>query len=149
MFKTKSIVAFLALTLTAGAFQPAAQACIQNVSERALFDVNVPGKQVIESQTGDMVRLALTLPLIPRNLGSYFEAQFDKQQLQLVAEVSLPADLGEKLPMGVMGRVFYFRVIGTGSSKIVLTAKDRDGQFGLGMVSQEVVSKLRPTFRCN
>jgi hypothetical protein len=110
-----------------------AQACISAVKEKVLYQVNLPGKEVIKAETGDMITVRYDATVTRNRVF----VTYDQKVLKVLADENVTPD-------GLVGathHVLYFQVIGAGDTVIEVK------QGASLHVRQEVETKLAPVHR--
>ncbi len=140
------------LVLTLGFYfvSASAMACMSAVSEKKLFDVRFLGVNNIKMQTGDMVRIETTYPVVPKYLNSKLTLDYDKKVLFFVQETSFSketqAQYSEPI-VGSGGSVFYFRAVQPGNAVITIRRQDKTSGEVIEENSQNLEVTERPVMR--
>ncbi len=127
-----------------------AMACMSAVSEKKLFDVEVLGVHDIKMQTGDMVRVQATYPVVPKYLNSKLTLDYDSKVLFFVKETSYSKEMQAQYPdpiVGSGGNVFYFRAVQPGNTTITIRRQDKQSGEAIEEKSQNLEVRERPLKR--
>lgn len=123
-----------------------AMACISFVRHTDAFRVNMPGKQIINAQTEDLVILPAVYTIDAASKEKVVSTvAYDKSILRLIAEIPMRSEQ-KAVAGGAAGKYYYFKAIGSGVTDIRLLVKR--GASILEDAVQSVTVKERPTVKC-
>lgn len=131
-----------------------ANACIQDVKQVSLFEVNNPGTQEIDAKTGDYLKFSIRTPRT-FNAGRKTDLSNvgynNTSGLELVDQIVENHSWSEFPEATNKGRlisqkvyVLYFKVISPGSHEIIIQITDENGS---SSAEQQFKATVRPTPR--
>ncbi len=140
----KQSIALLGLMILGATSAQQAQACIQPIAVRSLFEVHQPGAKTLKALTGDHLVLEVSYDLAPANMDAKTIAQYDRDVIKLVAVV--PAQV-ETQALGVVSKRYYFEVVDSGKTTLNLETLSNTGKI-IDSQSQNVEALVRAIPKC-